>query len=724
MTVAATDAKAGPYTGNDVASSFVFGFKVFADADIRVVEKLISTSVETDLVLTTNYTVTRNADQDNNPGGTVTYKVGGVTTALPSTKTLTIVGDFDFAQPTDIPNGGSFFAQVIENAIDRVTLLVKQMKERYDRSLKIPVSVSGVSTDLPAPQANSIPGWNAAGTALINYIVQVGTSLVDLAASAGSSLIGHMPAGTGAVATDVKKVLNRTRISIFDYLTEAEIADAKAGTMALDTTAAFTKFFADSAGREATIENGCSYLVSLGFTAKSGAKYLGKSKIKAKNAASINTMIKGTSCIGTTIDEIEIDGNKANDGCAYGIWFVDGSYNFVKDSVNVHDTIQAGAVLEGESGSFVAGRYIDCGKNVGTDNHGIMLISTTTTSSAFGARNARVSRAYRKGITAYTAIGASIKHLRITGAVVDTCGVASGSGGGIYIANQPTATDQESAVVSDNICYDNYVNFEFANVKKISGSGNISSGSVAQGVVLVGATDGNLPGFVISDSGTHGLDVQSSSNVVFGAVNIRRSNRSTAGYAAGLRLLDSSYCSFGAGSSIYDETPKQTHGIVEEGTSDYNYLDGIAVVGATSALWTIIGANTSWRSRSGKFNGIGEGTPLNTLHIGGGITLKEQALVLANGANQNVTLPSNAGYLVSATPTLAYSIGGIAGGHAGRKLTIVNYTGVAMTLNHQDGGSTAANRFTLASSANYVVPTLGSVDLVYSSTLGAWTKIG
>lgn len=142
MTVAAATAKAGPYTGNNVTTSFAFSFKVFADADVRVVETLISTEVETDLVLNTDYTVTRNADQDNNPGGSITYKVAGVTTALPSTKTITLVGNFNYEQPTDIPNGGAWFASVVENALDRITLLTKQLKEALDRAVKVPVSSS------------------------------------------------------------------------------------------------------------------------------------------------------------------------------------------------------------------------------------------------------------------------------------------------------------------------------------------------------------------------------------------------------------------------------------------------------------------------------------------------------------------------------------------------------------------------------------------------------
>lgn len=150
MTVSATPAKAGPYTGNDSASAFAFSFKVFAASDIRVVETLIATEAEADLVLNTNYTVVLNNDQDVNPGGTITYKVGGVTTALPSTKKLTIVGDFTYEQPTDLPDGGAYRASVVENALDRNTMLVKQTQEEVARAVKVPVSSDTDPDDLLA----------------------------------------------------------------------------------------------------------------------------------------------------------------------------------------------------------------------------------------------------------------------------------------------------------------------------------------------------------------------------------------------------------------------------------------------------------------------------------------------------------------------------------------------------------------------------------------------
>lgn len=58
-----------------------------------------------------------------------------------------------------------------------------------------------------------------------------------LAASSGSSLIGYLPAGTGAVATTVQSKL-RQIVSVFDFMTAAQIADVQAGTLSLDVTAA------------------------------------------------------------------------------------------------------------------------------------------------------------------------------------------------------------------------------------------------------------------------------------------------------------------------------------------------------------------------------------------------------------------------------------------------------------------------------------------------------
>lgn len=70
--------------------------------------------------------------------------------------------------------------------------------------------------------------------------------LAALAASGGSNLIGYAPSGTGAVTTTVQSKLRQT-VSIFDFMTAAQIADVQAGTAAQDVTAAIQAAF-DSIG--------------------------------------------------------------------------------------------------------------------------------------------------------------------------------------------------------------------------------------------------------------------------------------------------------------------------------------------------------------------------------------------------------------------------------------------------------------------------------------------
>lgn len=83
-------------------------------------------------------------------------------------------------------------------------------------------AISGVST---ANLVASTPSGNLVATnvqAALNELDTEKVSLAALAASTGSSLVGYLPAGAGAVATTVQTKL-RTSVSVFDYMTAAEI---------------------------------------------------------------------------------------------------------------------------------------------------------------------------------------------------------------------------------------------------------------------------------------------------------------------------------------------------------------------------------------------------------------------------------------------------------------------------------------------------------------------
>jgi len=152
MTVSSELRKAGPYAcdGSDV--TFDFAFKVFAKADLRVV-LTDSDGVEADLTLdavSSGFSVSLNADQDNNPGGTIT-----TTEAHASGNTITITSDIADTQGVELPAGGGWSPSVVERALDRLTILVQQVRLLVAGALRQPVSDSTTIAELPTADARA-----------------------------------------------------------------------------------------------------------------------------------------------------------------------------------------------------------------------------------------------------------------------------------------------------------------------------------------------------------------------------------------------------------------------------------------------------------------------------------------------------------------------------------------------------------------------------------------
>ncbi|HSV48367.1 MAG TPA: hypothetical protein VLJ58_21440 [Ramlibacter sp.] len=236
MTVSSTARSAGPFVGNGVTTSFAFAFKVFSSNDLEV-SHTSSAGAVTVLTLDTHYTVALNANQDTNPGGTVTYPISG--TPLASPATLAIVGDQAYEQTLDISNVGRFLAQAVENALDKSAIMAQQLLELLSRTLRYPAGDSASGT---LPSATQRAGKYLAFDAESEPVASAGTGndsalRTDLAASTGSSLLGFIQAGTGAVA-ETLQAKAREQVSVFDFMTQAQKDDVRAGTMLIDVTAA------------------------------------------------------------------------------------------------------------------------------------------------------------------------------------------------------------------------------------------------------------------------------------------------------------------------------------------------------------------------------------------------------------------------------------------------------------------------------------------------------
>jgi hypothetical protein len=130
MTVASSSNRVD-YTGNGSTTVFSFNFRILAATDL-VVTKADTDGVETELVLSTDYTVS----------GVGSYSGGSITlaSALTDGYALTIVRQVPITQETDLRNQGSFFAETHEDVFDRLTMVAQQLQEQIDRSAKLPVT--------------------------------------------------------------------------------------------------------------------------------------------------------------------------------------------------------------------------------------------------------------------------------------------------------------------------------------------------------------------------------------------------------------------------------------------------------------------------------------------------------------------------------------------------------------------------------------------------------
>lgn len=167
MTVSAAPALAGPFDGNDAATSFSFDFKIFADSDLRVVLRDALTA-EYLLTLDVDYSVSMNPDQNADPGGTITYPLSGP--PLATGERLTVTTDLELSQQTVFTNLGKFFPATVEDTFDRLTMLLRQIQAESVRAIRVPVSLSDVLTDLPTPVPGAGLVWNEDGTAIVNGI--------------------------------------------------------------------------------------------------------------------------------------------------------------------------------------------------------------------------------------------------------------------------------------------------------------------------------------------------------------------------------------------------------------------------------------------------------------------------------------------------------------------------------------------------------------------------
>ena len=333
MTINSTTRKTNVLVGNGNTATYPFAFKVFTDADVVVKKLEVSTSIETILTLGANndYTVTLNEDQNGNPGGSITLKSGGNDFNLPNGFQIVITSAVEPLQGTDLTNQGGFFPEVINDALDKATILHQQQQDEIDRSIKFSLTNTignlEINENVDA-RKNRVLGFDALGELEIlkelgtyrgNWAAGVDYVVRDLVKDTSTNNIFFC--NTAHTSSGSQPLTTNTNSANWDLIVDAESATISANNAAASATASANSASASasSASAAATSEANAA---SSAATSTSQAAQANTSRLAAQAAQTaaevaldtFDDRYLGAKSSDPTVDN---DGNMLIDGALY-----------------------------------------------------------------------------------------------------------------------------------------------------------------------------------------------------------------------------------------------------------------------------------------------------------------------------------------------------------------------------------------------------------------------
>lgn len=156
------------YSGNGATTAFDVGFRVLDETHLRVETKIVATGVVSGKTITTDYSV---VVDDEGDGATVTMVV-----APPIGTDLYITSNAPQTQDVEIEYDGPLPPETLVGALDKLTLITKQMQEELDRCVKFSRTSDDIGASVVSPNEGKGLIWDEDGN-LVNTEANVNDSL-------------------------------------------------------------------------------------------------------------------------------------------------------------------------------------------------------------------------------------------------------------------------------------------------------------------------------------------------------------------------------------------------------------------------------------------------------------------------------------------------------------------------------------------------------------------
>jgi hypothetical protein len=280
MTVSSSTNKAS-YNGNGSTTVFAYNYKIFDQDDLTVIIRS-ATGTETVKTITTDYTV---SGVGNDGGGNVTMG-----TAPASGETITILREQDLVQELDLVPNDPFPANLMEDALDRLTFMVQQHDEELARSIKASKTNTITSTEftvLAADRANKIFAFDSSGELAVtqelgtyrgNWATSTAFAQRDIVKDTSNNniyicLVAHTSTGAQPITSNADVAKWALLVDAASATTSASAAASSASAAATSATNAANSASAasTSAGNAATSESNASTSASAAATSATNA---------------------------------------------------------------------------------------------------------------------------------------------------------------------------------------------------------------------------------------------------------------------------------------------------------------------------------------------------------------------------------------------------------------------------------------------------------------------